>query len=142
MVYHRGITLHRRIHMSHNVVGWFEIPVVDMERAMAFYEQVIGVKIERHQMGPIDMGWFPSVEQGIGSQGSLVKHESYKPSADGVLIYFTSPTGNIDDDLERVQKAGGTVVMPKKQISEEYGYMGVFLDTEGNRIAVHSRTST
>ena len=67
--------------MDKNVVGWFEIPTSNMERAIKFYEAVFGYKLERHQMGPLDMAWFPSVEDGIGSPGTLIYHkESYKPS--------------------------------------------------------------
>ncbi|OGM99668.1 MAG: glyoxalase [Candidatus Yanofskybacteria bacterium RIFCSPHIGHO2_01_FULL_39_8b] len=126
--------------MKKNIVGWFEIPVQNMERAIKFYETIFQIKIERHTMGPLDMGWFPSVEDGIGSAGSLVYHEKfYKPSADGALVYFTSQSGDINDELSRVEEAGGKVIVPRKQISEEYGYMAVIIDTEGNRIALHSR---
>ena len=55
--------------MKNQVIGWVEIPVVDMERAIKFYETVFGFKIERHQMGDQDMGWFPWVENGTGSEG-------------------------------------------------------------------------
>jgi len=101
-----------------NAVGWFEIPVTDMERAMKFYEAVLDLKLERHQMGPLDMAWFPSVNNGKGTSGSLVLHKDfYKPSQDGVLIYFTAHSGNLDNKLSRVEPAGGKVVMPRKLIS-------------------------
>lgn len=126
--------------MDKNVVGWFEIPVADMERAIKFYETVFGFKLERHQMGPLDMAWFPQVQDGIGSMGSLVHNEEfYKPSADGTLVYFTSQAGDVNVELGRIEEAGGQIVVPRRQISEEYGYIGVFLDSEGNRIGVHSR---
>jgi len=60
--------------MKNNVVGWFEIPVADMDRAIKFYETVFEFKIDRNQLGPLDMGWFPWVENGLGSGGSLVYH--------------------------------------------------------------------
>ncbi len=120
-----------------NAVGWFEIPVVDMERAMKFYETVLGVTLSRNQVGEIDMAWFPMVE-GKGAAGSLVAHpEWYKPSAEGVLVYFTAYSGDLDHELARVEAAGGKVLVPKKSIGE-YGNMAVVLDTEGNRIALHS----
>jgi predicted enzyme related to lactoylglutathione lyase len=126
--------------IKHNVVGWFEIPVKNMDRAMKFYGAVFGFKLSRNKLGPLDMAWFPYVEGSIGSTGSLVYlPESYKPSPDGVLIYFTAFSGDVAVELSRVEAAGGKVVMPKKLISDEIGYMGLFLDTEGNRIAVHSR---
>ncbi len=126
--------------IKQNVVGWFEIPVTNMARAIKFYETVFNFKLSRNQMGPLDMAWFPWVENGMGSAGSLVCHKDfYKPSADGVVIYFSTQTGDLNDELSRVEKAGGKVLMPRKLINEEIGYMGDFLDSEGNRIALHSR---
>jgi predicted enzyme related to lactoylglutathione lyase len=126
--------------MDKNVVGWFEIPVLDLDRARKFYEEVLGLKLERHTMGPLEMAWFPSIEDAVGSPGSLVQAEEfYKPSADGVQLYFTSPSGDAANELTRVEGAGGKLLQPKTLISEEVGYYGLLLDTEGNRIAIHSR---
>jgi uncharacterized protein len=125
---------------NNNVVGWIEIPVAVMDRAIRFYETVFGYKIERHQMGPLDMGWFPWDPEGTGSGASLVfNKENYKPSRDGVLIYITASSGDLSNELGKVEKAGGKVLMPKTQISEEYGFMALFIDPEGNRVAMHSR---
>lgn len=126
--------------MKNNVIGWFELPVSDMERAITFYENVFDLKLTRHQMGPLDMAWFPWVEEGSGCPGSLVYHESaYKPSQDGVLIYFTAHSGDLANELSRVEAAGGIVLQDKTHISEDVGFMGLILDTEGNRVALHSR---
>jgi predicted enzyme related to lactoylglutathione lyase len=126
--------------MENNIVGWFEIPVDDMERAIAFYEKVLNVKLSRNKLGVLDMAWFPWVEGGYGSGGSLVHHpDHYKTSQEGVLIYLTSPTGDLKNELSRVNEAGGNVIRGKSIISEEHGFMGLFTDTEGNRIAIHSR---
>lgn len=126
--------------MKNNVVGWFEIPVNDMERAVKFYETVLDVKLERHLMGSLDMAWFPMVENGGGAAGSLVKHpDFYIPSVDGVLIYLTANSGDLSNELARVEPAGGKVIQDKKPVSEEYGFMALILDTEGNRVALHSR---
>ena len=122
-----------------NAVGWFEIPVADMDRAVKFYETVFGYKLERHQMGELDMSWFPFAEA-PGSPGTLVFHKDfYKPSTDGVLIYFTSPSGDLSNELTKVESAGGKVLMLKKLITDDIGYMALCIDTEGNRIALHSR---
>ena len=140
-----GTLLKRKVIFLHNVmaeekgnaVGWFEIPVVDMKRAMKFYETVLEVRLERHMVGEVDMAWFPMVD-GKGAAGSLVAHpEWYKPSADGTIIYFTAYSGDLSNELSRVEAAGGKVLVPKKSIGE-YGFMAVVLDTEGNRIALHS----
>jgi len=126
--------------LESNAVGWFEIPVLDMERAIGFYESVFDIKLDRNRMGPLDMAWFPGVEGGTGATGSLVYEEDmYKPSMDGVLIYFTAVSGDVANELAKVEEAGGQVLMPKTLISDDIGYMGVFVDSEGNRIALHSR---
>ena len=123
-----------------NAVGWFEIPVTDMDRAVKFYEAALGYKLDRHPMGPLEMAWLPMHEDAKGASGSLVKYaEFYKPSTEGTLIYFTSTTGNLNVDCEKVKAAGGQIQVPPKQISPDYGYMCVILDSEGNRIALHSR---
>ena len=126
--------------MKNNVAGWFEIPVTNMERAIGFYEQVLDLKLDRNQMGPLDMAWFPYVPEGYGSGGSLVLHpDYYKPSTDGVLIYLTAHSGDLANELSRVEAAGGKILQGKKQISEEHGFMALIIDSEGNRIALHSR---
>lgn len=126
--------------MKKNAVGWFEIPVTDMNRAVSFYEAMLEIKLHRLNAGPLQMVLFPEGESGAGSSGALVfNKEYYKPSSEGVLVYFTAFSGDVEIELERAEKAGGTILMPKKQISPEYGYMALLLDTEGNRIALHSR---
>jgi len=128
------------ITLTHNIAGWFEIPVKDMDRAIAFYEKVMDISLSRNQMGTLDMAWFPYVDNATGCGGSLVSHpDYYTPSAEGTLVYLTSPSGNLQHELERVEAAGGTIMFPRKLIAEGFGYMGVFIDTEGNRVALHSR---
>lgn len=125
--------------MKHNMVGWFEIPVEDMDRAKKFYDTVFDIAVQIHAMNELIMGWFPYADGQPGASGSLVKHEAaYKPSAThGALVYFSSE--DVQIQLNRVEKAGGKIIHPKKLIAEDVGYMAVFLDSEGNRIALHSR---
>ena len=104
---------------------------------MKFYETVLDLKLERHRMGPLDMAWFPTLDGKMGSPGSLVMHkEFYKPSADGVLVYFTALSGDLSNELGRIEGAGGKIISPKKMVSEEYGFMALVLDTEGNAFSL------
>jgi predicted enzyme related to lactoylglutathione lyase len=121
-------------------VTWFEIPVTDMARAKAFYESIFAFKLADLEPGQgLKMALFPGTQDGMDGSGSLIQMASfYKPGETGPLIYL-----NADPDLAvvmgRVEKAGGKVIFPKRQISPERGFMGVFSDTEGNRIALHSK---
>jgi predicted enzyme related to lactoylglutathione lyase len=119
-----------------NPVGWFEIPVTDMPRAMRFYEHVFGMKLDLQEMGPLQMAWFPMKNGEYGTAGSLVKNEAYLPSQAGTLVYFTA--ADIDAALQRVTERGGKVLRAKTSIGE-HGFVGHFEDSEGNRVAVHSR---
>ncbi|MEO1009895.1 MAG: VOC family protein [Bacteroidota bacterium] len=119
------------------MVGWFEIPVIDMERAKTFYETVFDVSISLHELDGFVMGWFPMPKNNSGATGSLVKHEMYSPSAtQGTLVYFTCK--DLAQELDRVAGAGGIILKPKTEIGDGHGFMGLLQDTEGNRIALHS----
>lgn len=124
--------------MEHNMVGWFEIPVSDMDRAKRFYDEVFKIDINVQDFGGLQMGWFPAAEGKTGASGSLIKNKAYQASdTHGVLIYFSS--ADVSNELNRVEAAGGKVIQPKTQISPDIGYMSLFIDTEGNRMALHSR---
>ena len=99
-------------------------------------ETVFEVEINIVDFGGLLMGWFPDRGDAHGANGTLIKQESYIPSQDGALVYFNSD--DVQNEISRVEAAGGSVFQPKTQISPEHGYMAVFIDTEGNRIALHS----
>ena len=124
------------------MISWFEVPVVDMDRAKKFYETVFEIEINVQDFGGILMGWFPPAEDitAPGISGSLVKQKDYIPSAThGALVYFNSQSGDISHELSRVEGAGGKILQTKTLISEEIGYMALLLDTEGNRIALYNK---
>ena len=121
------------------MVGWFEIPVTDMDRAKGFYETVFEINISIHDLGGLIMGWFPYEEGVKGISGSLVKHEMYQPSGHaGALVYFSCK--DVAVEVSRVTKAGGEVLREKTAIGGGHGYMALFKDTEGNRIGLHSQS--
>ncbi len=121
-----------------HAISWFEIPTVDLERATNFYEKIFDIKMIPMDTPNIRMRLFP-IENSSNVGGSLVFNKDfYKPSqTEGPLIYLN---GNPDVQiiLDKVESAGGKVLVPKTQISPEYGFMAVLLDTEGNRVALHS----
>ena len=121
---------------QHNIVGWFEIPVSNMERAIKFYESLFNVKLTRETMGGIDMAWFPGDMEGPGASGDP---QRVKPSKDGTLVYFSSQYGDVARELSKVKELGGTIIQNKTLITDDIGYMAICLDTEGNRIALHSQ---
>jgi hypothetical protein len=123
--------------MKHNMVGWFEIPVNDMDRAKAFYEAVFKVDIQIVDFGGMLMGWFPYEEGKEGAAGTLIKQDTYIPSQEGTLVYFICE--DVQNELNRIEAAGGKLYQSKTQISPEHGFMAAFIDTEGNRVALHSR---
>lgn len=121
---------------QYNPVGWFEIPVTDLDRAKQFYESVMDVELTLMTLGAAEMAWFPFAEDALGAAGTLIKAEGLTPSHAGTLIYFTAP--DIDGTLERVNANGGKTLLPRTSIGE-YGFIAHFEDTEGNRLALHSR---
>ena len=124
--------------MEQNMIGWFEIPLLDMDRAKKFYEEVFDIEIQIQDFHGTLMGWFPFSETKPGAAGSLIKDKSYTPSEDkGVLIYFSAT--DISTQLKKVLELGGKVLQAKSLISEDVGFIGLFVDMEGNRIALHSR---
>ncbi len=121
-----------------NAISWFEIPTKDLDRAQKFYEEIFGIQMIPLDLENIKMRMFP-LDDMMGVGGALCYAEGfYNPSLnDGPLIYLNA-NPDVTNVLSKVDAAGGRVVVPKTQISPEYGYMGVFIDSEGNRIGLHS----
>jgi uncharacterized protein len=118
-----------------NPVNWFEIPTNDLGRAQVFYEHVLGVQLSLNEIGPAKMAWFPMEKEGTGAAGTLMKAEGYTPSHSGTLVYFS--VEDIEGTLKKVNEKGGKTLMPKESIGE-YGFIGLFEDSEGNRVGLHS----
>ncbi|HWM34792.1 MAG TPA: VOC family protein [Pseudolysinimonas sp.] len=113
-------------------LNWFEIPVSDMDRAVGFYEGLLGVELTRMDFAGVPHAVFPSA--GVG--GALVLDPDNRPSATGSLIYLDAGAG-LDASVARVPELGGEPLTPIVDLGEQ-GRMAVLLDTEGNRVAVHS----
>lgn len=120
-----------------NVINWFEIPAKNFERACAFYSAVLGGEVHRmdNQSG-LNYGFLPGCSENDMVGGAIVQGDGYEPSSKGSIVYL-----NGGDDLNallaKVELAGGKVLIPKTSIGEN-GFMAHFIDTEGNRVALHS----
>ncbi len=113
---------------------WFEIPVSDMKRAQDFYRAVFQLDYEFMDLGELQMSVFAHGDVGM----ALCKHpQFYQPGSQGPLVYLNA-NPDLQVFLDRIKTQGGQVIQQKKQISPEHGYMALFIDSEGNRLALHS----
>lgn len=117
-----------------NAINWFELPATNFKRAVEFYNKVLSTELQYVESNGLQMGFLPHSQGGVG--GCVTHGNGNKPQQEGTLVYL-----NGGDDLAvplaKIEKAGGKVVMPKTAIGEN-GFMAIFLDTEGNRVAIHS----
>ena len=117
-----------------NAINWFELPATNFERAVRFYSDVLGKGLQQMDHPQMRMAFFPATNNGVG--GCVTHGNGNKPNAEGTLVYLNGGE-DLSNPLGRVVKAGGKVLMPKTAIGEN-GFMAIFLDTEGNRVAFHS----
>lgn len=118
-----------------NLVNFFEIPASDFTRAVGFYKGVLDVEIQETEMFGTKMGFLPS--DGENVSGAIVQGDDYQPSMAGVTLYLNGGE-NLQPTLDKVEQHGGNVIVPKTQISPEMGYFAMFIDTEGNKLGLHS----
>lgn len=121
-----------------NAINWFEIPVKDIARAKTFYEQIFNIEMHELDIGDgLKMVLFPAESGTVG--GALIENKDwYKPSdSKGPLLYLNA-NPDVQQVLGRVEDAGGKINIPKRLITEDNGYMAVIIDSEGNRVALHS----
>ena len=121
-----------------HTVTWFEIPVTNIQRASNFYEAVLNVKLQPMEMQGQKMAIFPGGDSTSTHvvHGALVEGETYTPSEQGTLVYLNGGK-DLTTPLSRVTQAGGSIIQEKMSIGE-HGFIALFKDTEGNRIAFHS----
>ena len=121
-----------------NAISWFEIPSTDLNRAAKFYETIFDIKLNPLDLPEIKMRLFPIEDNMNGVGGAIVDSGGFhKPSStDGPLLYLNA-NPDVQNVLDKIEAAGGKIIVPKMSVGE-YGFMGAFIDTEGNRIALHS----
>ncbi|WP_445731700.1 VOC family protein [Mariniflexile sp.] len=116
-------------------VSWFEIPAIDFQQAVHFYNHIFGIEMVQNITDVNAMAFFP-VTSGIG--GAVIAGPNSIPSDKGPLIYLNGGN-NLSNVLNKVEAAGGRIVMPKTLISEDSGYFAIFIDSQGNKLALHSK---
>jgi predicted enzyme related to lactoylglutathione lyase len=122
---------------AQHFIAWVEIPVTDLARAKHFYEQVFETTTNELQLANgLVMAMFPW-KKGIVTGALCFNRQAYTPSGDGVLVYLNAEP-DIQAVIDRITAAGGTILLQRTKISEEWGYMALFIDSEGNRIALHA----
>ena len=119
-----------------NTISWFEIPVLDFDRASKFYSGLLSYNIQEQSWGDTKMGFLSGMEA-QGLSGAIVLGKGYEPSEKGTLVYLNGGE-DLSGMLARVEPNGGKIILPKTLINVDYGYFAMFIDTEGNRIALHS----
>lgn len=130
-----GIPLSKKKTTIKNYVSWFEIPALDFDQAVKFYNHIYGIEMVRNVSDVSAMAFFPETS-GVG--GAVIAGPGSIPSATGPLLYLNG--GNdLNDILNKVEAAGGRVVMPKTLISKDTGYFAIFIDSQGNKLALHSK---
>ena len=118
-----------------NVAVWFEIPAADFERAVGFYEKVFDTKLKRDRFESSHLAIFPY--EGAGVSGCVMAADGYKPARDGSVVYLTAGK-DLAVPLSRAAANGGSVAVPKTALPDGMGFFAQFIDTEGNRVGLHS----
>lgn len=124
-----------RGNIMNSYIAMFEIPATDISRAINFYQTLLDITIEKMDIEGMQMGILPYEDQLV--HGVIIQAEGNKPSADGVTMYLNAGN-NLQVLLDRVEKNGGQIVVPKTAHADESGFFAIFLDSEGNKMALNS----
>ena len=122
-------------HIQH-AIHWFEIPVSDMDRSIAFYERLLGVTLRREVISGMDLAIFPA-DQANGVKGCLMAVEKVSPYTDGVLIYLDAGQ-SLNAVLARLLECGGQLLTPRVVLPGGMGCFAHFTDPDGQRIGLHA----
>jgi predicted enzyme related to lactoylglutathione lyase len=117
-------------------INWFEIPALDLDRASAFYEQILNLKLIRHDMGGAALAVFP-YDREHATGGTLMVAPGMKPSTEGSIVYLNAGA-SLDETLARIAGAGGAITTPRTPVGPGMGFFALIHDTEGNRVGLHA----
>ena len=119
-----------------NSIHWVEIPTTNIERAVGFYNNLLSIEMKVMEVMSMKTAFFPHTAE-TQSGGCLMQGPNYIPSDKGTLIYLSAGE-NLQTALDRVDDAGGTIILPKTSIGAN-GYMAHILDTDGNKVGLYSK---
>lgn len=117
-------------------ISIFEIPATDISRAINFYQDILNIKIEKMEIPEMEMGILPYEEQAV--IGLIIKGEGYTPSTAGITIYLNGGD-DLQPILDKVEARGGKIIVPKTAHADNSGFFALFLDSEGNKMGLHSQ---
>ena len=122
-----------------NAISWFELPAIDIERAQKFYEKIFGITMLNLDNPNLQMRAFPFKNIMDGVSGALVCNKDFytQTANQGALLYLNA-NPDLQQVLDKVSEAGGKVFIPKTKINDNFGFMAIFLDSEGNRVGLQS----
>lgn len=123
------------IQNMNSYISIFEIPATDITRAINFYQGILDLKIEKLEFPGMQMGLLPYENQMV--TGVIMKGEGYEPSASGTTLYLNGGD-NLQVILDKVESNGGQILVPKTPHADEVGFFALFIDSEGNRMGLHS----
>lgn len=128
-------TTNLKVKNMNSYISMFEIPATDISRAVNFYQIILDIKIEKMDVEGMKIGILPYENQTV--TGVIIQADGYKPSADGVTIYLNGGD-NLQVILDKVEKNGGKIIAPKTAHADGSGFFAIFIDSEGNKMALNS----
>jgi predicted enzyme related to lactoylglutathione lyase len=131
----KTITKNESDQSMNNYISIFEIPATDINRAITFYQTILEIEIEKMDLPEMEMGILPYENQAV--VGVIIKADGYSPNAEGVTIYLNGGD-NLQTILDKVEMNGGKMIIPKTPHADGIGYFAIFIDSEGNRLGLHS----
>lgn len=128
-------TVNQKSNLMNNFISIVEIPTSEFSRAVTFYQDILDINIESMEMEGMKMGLFQNDGQSPFVQ--LIHGDDYKTSDSGTIVYLNGGT-DLQSVVEKIENSGGEIIVPKTAIGSEMGFFAIFLDTEGNKLGLHS----
>lgn len=130
--------MNEKMSSAANAINWFEIPATDIARAKKFYEGIFEISMQEMEMDGMKYAMFPFAPGNGKVAGGLAQSPMHTPGKTGSILYLNA-NPDLQKVLDRIEKAGGKITMPKTSIGQN-GFMAFFTDSEGNTMALHSNT--